>query len=224
MTLTLGFDVYGTLIDTHGVIVELEKIIGEEAPRFSQLWRDKQLEYTWRRSVMGKYRDFAVCTRDALEYTRQFMHCEFSDDQRQTLLSAYATLPAFADVATSLEAIRAGGHKMYAFSNGLGAGVDTVITNAGIRDYFDGVVTVDDIGIFKPSPKTYEYFVASTEATMGTAWLVSSNGFDVMGAVASGMQAAWIQRSKAVVFDPWDEFPPTVILDTLAKLPAAIES
>ena len=113
---------------------------------------------------------------------------------------------------------------MYAFSNGLGNGVETVITNAGIREYFDGVVTVDDIGVFKPSPKTYEHFISSTGSTMDTAWLVSSNGFDVMGAVSVGMRAAWIQRSKSVVFDPWDEFPPTVILDSLAKLAAAIQS
>ena len=171
---------------------------------------------------MGCYRDFAVCTRDALEYTRQFMGVEFSDEQRQTLLAAYSTLPAFDDVVASLELIRAGGHKMYAFSNGLGAGVDTVITNAGIRDFFDGVVTVDDIGIFKPSPKTYEHFMSSTGSDASTAWLVSSNGFDVIGAVSVGMRAAWIQRSKAVVFDPWDEFEPTVVLDTLAKLPDSI--
>ena len=223
MSLTLGFDVYGTLIDTHGVIVELQKMIGDDAANFSQVWREKQLEYTFRRGLMEKYQNFGVCTRDALEYTSRLLGHSLSEQQRQTLLAAYSTLPAFPDAVKGLEGIRQAGHKMYAFSNGQAEAVDTVLTNAGIRDYFVGTVSVDAIGTFKPSPDTYNHFLDTTGAQADQAWLVSSNGFDVIGAVAIGMNAAWIQRSSAVVFDPW-EFEPTVILDSLEKLAASMEN
>ena len=221
MSLTLGFDVYGTLIDTHGVIVELEEMIGDDAAKFSQVWREKQLEYTWRRGLMEQYQNFGVCTREALEYTTRFLGHDLSDPQRQTLISAYSTLPAFPDAKNGLEEIRKSGHRMHAFSNGQAAAVDTVLENAGIRHYFEDTVSVDAIGTFKPSPLAYQHFLDSTGARASQSWLVSSNGFDVIGAVAIGMNAAWVQRSTAVVFDPW-EFEPTVTLDTLESLAASI--
>ena len=221
MSFTLGFDVYGTLIDPHGVVVQLERMIGERAPAFSQLWRDKQLEYTWRRGLMQQYRDFGVCTRDALAYALAVTGESLSQEQQDELVGAYATLPAYAEATPGLEALANAGHALYAFSNGHGDAVHTVLANAGIRDFFQGVVSVDEVQTFKPSPRTYEHFMARTGSNSDTAWLVSSNGFDVIGAVATGMRAAWIQRSPAIVFDPW-EFRPTVILDSLEQLPATL--
>jgi 2-haloacid dehalogenase len=217
MTLTLGFDVFGTLIDTHGVVVQLQTMIGDDAPRFSQVWREKQLEYTFRRGLMNKYQNFGVCTRDALNYTAQFLGHSLSEDQKQILIAAYSTLPAFSDAIQGLKDVKAAGHRLFAFSNGQAHAVDTVLTNAGIRDYFEGTVSVDSIGTFKPNPATYHHFLESTGTTARDGWLISSNGFDVIGAVAIGMNAAWIQRSTAVVFDPW-EFEPTVTLSSLEQL------
>ncbi len=221
MNITLGFDVYGTLIDTHGVIVQLEQMIGGEAPRFSQTWREKQLEYTFRRGLMNCYQDFSVCTRQALEHTAATLDHDLSEQQKQTLLEAWSTLPVFDDVVECLDTLSDTGISLYAFSNGQAEAVHTALANAGIRGYFQGVVSVDSIGTFKPSPAVYEHFVTAANSDTDHAWLVSSNGFDVIGAIAYGIRAAWIQRSEAVVYDPW-EFTPTVTLSTLANLYEAI--
>lgn len=223
MTLTLGFDVYGTLIDTHGVVVELQTMIGDDAQRFSQCWREKQLEYTFRRGLMDQYQHFGVCTKDALNHTAELLGHNLTDEQKQVLISAYSILPAFTDAVDSLEAIKNAGHRMLAFSNGQANAVHTVLENAGIRDYFEGIVSVDEIQTFKPNPATYTHFLSSTETEAENGWLVSSNGFDVIGAVAVGMKAAWIQRSTAVVFDPW-EYRPSVTLSSLSELNTAIIS
>ena len=221
MNITLGFDVYGTLIDTHGVIVQLEKMIGDEAPRFSQTWREKQLEYTFRRGLMDRYQDFSVCTRQALDHTAATLSHDLSGQQKQVLLEAWSTLPVFDDVIESLDTLRGAGLSLYAFSNGQAEAVHTVLSNAGIRDYFQGVISVDSVGTFKPSPTVYEHFVTAANTDSNHAWLVSSNGFDVIGAIAYGIRAAWVQRSEAVVYDPW-EFTPTVTLSTLADLYEAV--
>ena len=221
MTLTLGFDVYGTLIDTHGVVLELQSMVGDDAQRFSQLWREKQLEYTFRRGLMNQYQHFGICTKDALDHTAELLGHNLNEHQKQDLISVYTTLPAFSDAVDSLESIKSSGHRLFAFSNGQATAVDTVLVNAGIRDYFEGIVSVDTIKTFKPSPATYQHFLKTTQTGVNRGWLISSNGFDVVGAVATGMKAAWIQRSKAVVFDPW-EYQPTVILDSLSKLDKAL--
>jgi len=217
MTLTLGFDVYGTLIDTHGVIVELEQYIADLAPQFSLLWREKQLEYTFRRGLMGQYQHFGICTRQALEYADQHLQCGLTADQKSALIHCYATLPAFADVPAGLEQATGAGFRLYAFSNGQGAAVDTVLANAGIAHYFEGTVSADEINTFKPSPAVYKHFIAKTETTQARAWLISSNGFDVIGAVSAGMKAMWVQRSPSIVLDPW-EVKPTVIVSGLSGL------
>lgn len=222
MSITLGFDVYGTLIDTHGVIGELEKIIGAEAVRFSQIWREKQLEYTFRRGLMKRYQNFGVCTRDALDYTVAFLNHNFSDQQKQTLRSAYSTLPAFGDVITGLAAAKDAGLNLYAFSNGQAEAVHMVLSNARIREYFVAVVSVDEVGTFKPDPEVYHHFVRTAKAQLENTWLISSNGFDVIGAVAAGMKAVWVQRSNAVVFDPW-EYQPTLIVDSIRDLHRKID-
>ena len=217
MHLTLGFDVFGTLIDTHGVVVQLQTMIGDDAPEFSRVWREKQLEYTFRRGLMNQYQNFGVCTRDALNYTAKFLGHELSEDQKQILIESYSTLPAFSDTVQGLENIKSAGHRLFAFSNGQAHAVDTVLANAGIRDYFDAIVSVDTIGTFKPNPATYQHFLEATKTTARDGWLISSNGFDVIGAVAIGMNAAWIQRSTTLVFDPW-EFQATLTLGSLEQL------
>lgn len=217
MTITLGFDVYGTLIDTHGVAAKLQGMVGDKAMAVSTTWREKQLEYTFRRGLMRKYKNFAVCTRDALEYTCAYYQLPIDDGQKQVLLDSYASLPAFADVENGLAELKASGYGMYAFSNGLANAVDGLLDAAGIRGYFDGVVSVDEINTFKPNPDVYRHFQIQTGSKSADAWLVSSNGFDVIGAISAGMSAAWVQRSDNIVFDPWG-IEPTLTVAHLGEL------
>lgn len=217
MTRTFAFDVYGTLIDTHGLVSGLEGIAGERATAFSQTWREKQLEYSFRRGLMKQYDTFARCTRDALEYTCRCYGVEPTADQIQTLLQGYRTLPAFEDAGPALKGLKGAGHRIYAFSNGTAEAVETLLISAGIRDLFHGVVSVDDVRSFKPDPGVYAHFLNTTGTRAKDAWLVSGNPFDVIGAVSAGMHAAWVRRSKETIFDPWS-IEPDIVVPSLNQL------
>ena len=217
MSTTLGFDVYGTLIDTQGVLSSLQNMIPEKAQGFSQTWREKQLEYAFRRGLMQNYVNFSVCTSQALEYTCQFYDVSFTEAQKNELLASYSTLPAFEDVARGLTQLKEANFRLYAFSNGSGEAVDILLSNAGIRDFFEGIVSCDDLKSFKPNPAVYSHFLRQSNASGDSAWLVSSNPFDVIGARSAGMHAAWVQRSSAAVFDPWG-IEPTVTVRGLDDL------
>ena len=216
-TLTLGFDVYGTLVDTHGVVEELTRHVGDLAPVFSQMWREKQLEYTFRRGLMDAYAPFGICTRDALAYTNAQLKAGLNEAQCETLIRCYDTLPAFADALDGLEQAKSAGFSLFAFSNGQAVAVESVLKNAGIDHYFNGVVSVDEVQTFKPNPMVYSHFIERTGASPDAAWLVSSNGFDAIGAVNAGMRAAWIRRTESVILDPWG-VEPTVTLPSLSQL------
>ena len=222
MSVTLAFDVYGTLIDTHGIISALHTLIGNKAKDFSHTWREKQLEYSFRRGLMQNYQTFAVCTSNALDYTCAFYKVEFTQQQKNNLLAQYRSLPAFKDVEEGLTKLKANNYRLYAFSNGTADAVNALLFAAGIRDYFHGVVSVDDIKSFKPNPAVYNHFLRETESESSNAWLVSSNPFDVIGAISAGMRGAWVQRSKDAIFDPWG-IEPTLTVENLSELYGKIE-
>ena len=221
MPVTLAFDIYGTLIDTHGVVGALAQRIGDRAGPFSRMWRDKQLEYTFRRGLMQTYEDFSVCTRHALDYTCACMKIALSEADKLALMQAYATLPAFDDVASGLARARDAGFRLFAFSNGRADAVETVLTHAGIRDYFEDVVSVDEIHCFKPSPVVYRHFLSRAGAVASATWLISSNPFDVLGAMSAGWRAAWIKRQPDAVFDPWG-IEPTLALGSVSDVAGQI--
>ncbi len=223
MKTTIAFDVYGTLIDTNGVLIELQKLVGDQASLFAQSWRDKQLEYSFRRGLMRRYKNFSVCTSQALDYTSHLLNVELSDSQKQTLLSIYTKLPAFSDVASSLKKLKEKNVALYAFSNGTAEAVEGLLSSANIKHHFDGVVSADSVKTFKPDPIVYQHFLTATNTIAGEVVLVSSNPFDVLGAINVGMQAAWIRRSTASHFDPWD-IQPTFILSSLLELEEKIIS
>lgn len=220
MTITLGFDIYGTLIDPYGVSEKLAEY-SSQSVEFARIWRDKQLEYTFKRGLMRRYENFAVCTRNALDYTDTLLDTGLNDDAKQALMETYRVLPAFDDVVGSLKVSKDAGFRLFGFSNGLQSAVEGLLEHAGISHYFDGVVSVDDLQTFKPNPDVYHYFVKKTGAELENAWLVSSNPFDVQGAINIGMKAAWLQRSHNVVFDPWG-IEPTVKIKSLEELPNLI--
>ena len=192
MVTTLAFDVYGTLIDTNGVIIALEKHVGNKASEFSRTWREKQLEYSFRRGLMQNYENFDICTSNALDYTSSYFKVLLSQKEKEGLMSAYKVLPAFDDVDDGLAKAKKAGFRMYAFSNGSADAVETLLKNTGIRDYFIDVVSVDEMKSYKPNPGVYSHFLRRAGALGANAWLVSSNPFDVIGAISTGMRAAWI--------------------------------
>lgn len=225
MAITLACDVYGTLINTHGVIEQLQKTIGNGSETtidftgFSTLWREKQLEYSFRRGLMKSYSPFSICTRDALHYTASIFNVALNEQQESELLACYAVLPAFDDVGGALKQLNEAGIRCFAFSNGTTAAVEGLLEHAGIRNYFEGIVSVDDLETFKPNPDVYHYFLEQAKADISQTWLVSSNPFDVLGALSVGFKASWIQRTTATKFDPWcvgnDKIEPTITVDGL---------
>lgn len=223
MATTLAFDVYGTLIDTSGVALALQKHVGERAGAFAGLWREKQLEYSFRRGLMQQYETFTVCTRHALEYACSFFAIELSETEKAELMAAYRTLPAFPDVASGLRELQRAGFNMYAFSNGPESDVRQLLQTAGIENLFTDIVSVDEIKTFKPDPAVYEHFLQRAGASSSEAWLISSNSFDVIGAMTVGMRAAWVQRSENTLFDPWG-ITPTVTIRDLSELATVIQS
>ncbi len=220
MSTAIAFDIYGTLIDPHGVVEDLTSHLGDGAQAFSNLWRDKQLEYSFRRGLMRRYENFPVCTRQALDYADRVLQTGLDESVKQALMQRYRELPAFDDVAESLQALAERGLRLFAFSNGTADAVDALLRHAGIEGYFDGVVSVDAVQSFKPDPAVYRHFAEVAGSDIGRCWLVSSNPFDVIGAVSAGMKAAWLRRSDAAVFDPWEIEPDRVIrrLDDLIDL------
>lgn len=221
MTMSLAFDVYGTLIDTHGVVDALRDVVGDSAPQFSHQWREKQLEYSFRRGLMKDYVDFSVCTRQALNFTAVSRGQVLTECQSIELMQVYSRLPAFDDVIDCLNTAQSMGVRVFAFSNGSSKAVETLLEHAGIRHFFEGVVSVEGIQTFKPNPEVYHYFTQTTSSLAKDCWLISSNPFDVLGALNTQWQAAWVQRNKQVQFDAWD-INPTVTIDGLSSLYQAL--
>lgn len=133
------------------------------------------------------------------------------------MIDSYRTLPAFKDVKDGLTRLKADNFHLYAFSNGSADAVETLLVTAGIRDLFLGVVSTDDLKSFKPNPAVYSHFLRKSGASGNNAWLISSNPFDVIGAISAGMRAAWVQRSRDAIFYPWG-IDPTVTVKSLDEL------
>jgi len=211
----IGFDVYGTLVDPLGISVELRRFVGDDADRVAQLWRTAQLEYTWRRSLMDAYAPFAECTAQALDFATRSLGHQLAPGATATLLQMYRELPAFPETAAGLERIRRAAHRMVAFSNGEVVVVRAVLNNAGLLPLLEDVVSVDEVKIYKPAPTVYRHLAHRMGTAIGDAWLVSSNPFDVIGAKAAGLRAAWVCRNPRAILDPWGLEPDLVVSDLL---------
>lgn len=223
MPLVLGFDVYGTLVDPFGMERKLESLFGGRGSALCALWRQKQLEYSFRRGLMRCYEDFDACTDRALSFAATTFNVELSDAARQQLLTGYLNLPVFPDVVPALQALQSAGCKLLAFSNGRENSLRSLLGNAGVLSYFEGVVSVDDIKTFKPNPHVYAHLVSRGGRSREDTWLVSSNPFDVIGAKAAHLKAAWVKRNPDAVFDPW-EFEPDIVVGDLMALATRLES
>ncbi len=219
----LAFDVYGTLIDTAGVVTELEALVGDQAGEFSRIWREKQLEYSFRRALMHRYVDFAVCVEQSLDYTASLLGAKLAAPERQALLHSFTVLPAFDDVPACLGQFADDTFELHALSNGSARAVDMLLSEAGIRQSFRDIVSVEEVRTFKPDPAVYNHFLERASVSASSAWLVSGNPFDVIGAVAVGMRAVWVRRNADALFDAW-EIQPTLTVSGLADLRRQIEA
>lgn len=217
----LAFDIYGTVIDTAGVVSELTEQLGDaaKARAISDLWRAKQLEYAFRRGLMRNFVSFVESTRQALDYAAAFNGAELSDGQKQTLMGVYKKLPPFPDARDGLAALRGMNVRSFAFSMGGVEAVRELLSNVDLLDAFEDVISIDAVRSFKPDPAVYASFLREAGATGEQAWLISGNPFDVIGGISAGWRGIWVQRNPATLFDPW-EIKPTKTVKALTELPA----
>lgn len=217
----IGLDVYGTLVDPLGMKRHLRALVGEQAGPFAALWREKQLEYSFRRGLMRRYVSFDVCTEQALRYVIAALGVDVSSADQVHLLARYRELDAFPDALPAIKELKAAGHTVVAFSNGDEMTVRALLDHAGILPYLDDVISVDDVQTFKPDPAVYAYLARRVGRAVESTWLVSGNPFDVIGAKAAGLNAAWVRRNPAAAFDPWG-IEPDIVVENLYDLAAQI--
>jgi 2-haloacid dehalogenase len=217
----LAFDVYGTLIDPFRMEEHLRAAFGEKAKEASELWRGKQIEYSFRRALMKKYLPFDACTAQALRFVSAQLGIALSGEAQEKLLSKYQELPAYPDVTGALDELSAQGFTIAACSNGTERAVRASLAHVGILPRFSKIVSMDPLRTFKPDPAVYKHLVAELHVQREMVWLISSNPFDVIGAKACGLRTAWVQRDPKRVFDPW-EFEPDLVVHGLAELPGKL--
>ena len=221
MSIALAFDVYGTLFDLSSVERRIGEAVGKNAREIAELWRSKQLEYSFRRALMRQYRDFSVCSYQALEYALDRYGCRLPEEGRRKIAAAQSSLSLFPDVVPALEDLTGSGCSIHAFSNGARKSVKSLLEGAGIERFFDGVVSAEAVSSFKPDPAVYAHFLEETGSPIENAWLVSGNPFDLIGALSFGMKAIWIRRSEDQLFDPWG-IAPTLTVESLTEIPDAL--
>ena len=219
MSITLALDIYGTLINPDAIKTALQAHVGNQTDIFAQTWRTKQLEYTFRRALMGSYCSFSKVTQAALDFACQTHDIKISQDDRKALMDQYLALDAFPDVAPALDQLREKGAKLHAFSNGLPKDISTLLAHASLNHNISSIVSAHEVQTFKPDPRFYAHFLQQAQTTSSSTWLVSSNPFDVIGAANCGWRTIWVKRNPSVVFDPWEQAP-TVVVNKLTELPA----
>jgi 2-haloacid dehalogenase len=206
----LVFDAYGTLYDVHSVRRRCETCFPGKGAALSQLWRTKQLEYTWQRSLMQRYAPFSVVTRDALAYSCAALGLPLAQHE-PALMDEYLRLAAFPEVPAALGRLRL---KKAILSNGSPDMLDPLVRNSGLR--FDAVLSVDELEIYKPAPQVYELAVRRLSVPKERIGFVSSNCWDALGAKSYGFTVYWINRSAA----PVDKlgFAPDAEVQSLSEL------
>jgi 2-haloacid dehalogenase len=213
---TLAFDLYGTLVDPLRIAQQLERSLGSVAQRTAELWRMKQLEYTFRLTAMQRYEDFEQVTVKALDFALAVVGHELSAVNRREAMAAYDDLDLFPDAVEGLRQVHDAGYPMVVLSNGSPRMVQAAVRSAGLESWFEELISVDEVQTYKPSPLVYQHAAGRLGRAIGEIRLISSNPFDVIGATAVGMHVAWLDRAGAV-FDTLGP-PPAMILSSLTEL------
>lgn len=191
------FDVYGTLFDVVGIKEECEKWFPGDGEGISEIWRTKQVEYFMLRQLMEDYETLYSITRRALRYTLKLKGLPSSEQIEQQLLNAYLHLPLYDEVEAVLTQLS--GERLVVLSNGSLDMLDPLLINAGLKDFFSEVLSIDAIGQFKPVPASYNYAKERLGLQSEEILFISSNGWDVSGAKNVGFQTAWINRKSLPV-------------------------
>jgi 2-haloacid dehalogenase len=209
------FDAYGTLFDVHAAIGRHRDAAGPEADRLSEIWRAKQLEYTWTLTLSGRYLDFWTLTERALDYALARVP---SVDRalRPKLLACYRVLDAFADAGNALEELKGQGRRTAILSNGSRPMLADAVEAAGLKRHLDAVLSVDTIRIYKPRPEVYAMVTDRFAVAPADVVFVSSNRWDVMGAAAFGFRGVWVNRARMP--DEYADVAPITVTDDLLGL------
>ncbi|MFL9827838.1 haloacid dehalogenase type II [Rhodoplanes sp. SY1] len=210
------FDAYGTLFDVHAAIARHRDAVGPDADRLSELWRTKQLEYTWTLTLAGRFVDFWTLTERALDHA--LARCPSVDPTlRSALLDAYRVLDAYPDAVAALAALKEGGKRTAILSNGTFRMLASAVEGAGLGPHLDAVLSVESVGVYKPRPEVYRLVVDTFAVTPTEVVFVSSNRWDVMGAAAFGFRPVWINRADQP--EEYHDLAPRYRLSSLADLP-----
>jgi 2-haloacid dehalogenase len=186
------FDAYGTLYDVQSVAEVTEQAFPGHGEIITQIWRIKQLEYTWLRSLMRRYQDFAAVTRDSLAYTLRALGLEHDSSVFERIMDKYLHLDLYPDAMAALTAMR--DRKLAILSNGSPAMLDALVRNSGLDRVLDATISVDSQQVFKPAPEAYSLIERELGLPPAEVLFISSNPWDVCGAKAFGLNVAWIER------------------------------
>ena len=209
------FDAYGTLFDVHSAVRRHAKAIGPDGQLLSEIWRAKQLEYSWVRSLMGAYADFWQLTEQALDFA--FRKVPTADPQLRTqLLEAYWRLDCYPEVPAVLKSLKAEGARLAILSNGSPAMLDSAVRSAALDKVLDDVISVDSVRRFKTDPAVYDLVTTSFRLYPDAVSFQSSNRWDVAGATRFGFRTVWINRAEQP--DEYLDCPPAMILPSLDGL------
>jgi 2-haloacid dehalogenase len=213
------FDAYGTLFDHASAAARCQDVLGEGATALTALWREKQLQYTWLRSLEGRYVSFRQITADALEFSLEALgHTDPGLGSR--LMDLYASLDCFPEVPAMLARLKAAGLKSAILSNGSGDMLAATLSHTGLAQFFDAVLSVEEVGVYKPHPKVYQLALARLGVPREALSFQSSNGWDAYAASAFGLRTVWCNRygQKAERLPGKPDFE----LPSLAALPALL--
>lgn len=211
------FDAYGTLFDVHAAIARHRDRAGPEADRISEIWRTKQLEYTWTLTAMGRYADFERLTELALDFALERFGKK-DPALRADLLASYRKLDAFPDAKETLLTLRNQGNATGILSNGSPGMLRAAVEAASLGDVLDHVLSIDELGFYKPRPEVYALVTKAFSVKPAEVVFVSSNRWDIAGAANFGFKPVWVNRTRQP-----EEYPdagPVAVIDSLTALAA----
>lgn len=211
-----AFDAYGTLFDVNSAARAAQNSLGEKWPSLAELWRGKQLQYTWLRSLGGSHADFWQVTGDALDFALSTLQLE-DPELRERLMNSYLILNTYPEVPETLKRLRSAGMKLAILSNGTPAMLASASANAGITETLDAILSVEQVGIYKPHSSVYQLACDRFHLPAADICFISSNGWDAYSAKAFGFRVLWCNRLGQVP----EHIPqsPDAQISTLAELP-----
>ncbi len=213
------FDAYGTLFDYASAAASCRDVLGDKLERLTALWRDKQLQYTWLRAIQGRHADFWQVTGDALDYALGALGI-IDSALRHRLMNLYLALDAFPEVPDTLKRLKSADMKVAILSNGSPKMLAAVVDSTGLGGLFDEILSVEDVGVFKPHPKVYQLAIDKLRVPPSAIAFQSSNAWDAYAASAFGMRVVWCNRYG----QPRERLPgaPDREVKSLSELPALV--